>query len=47
MNTITTIFDNLIGPAIAVSSTLTRFEALQPTPESQAYLDFERFITPY
>ncbi|MBS1199236.1 MAG: hypothetical protein H6R18_3021 [Proteobacteria bacterium] len=45
MNTITTtILDNLIGPAITIRGVQTRFEALQPTPENQAHLDFERFL---
>ncbi len=45
MNTISTILDCLIGPAIQ-GTQLSRFEALQPTPDTRGNLDFDRFFIP-
>lgn len=37
------ILDNLIGPQIG-ENPLSRFEAMQPTPDTYGNLDLDRFI---
>lgn len=44
-DTIISVIESLIGPAIPVGLQLSRREALQPTPDTRGNLDFDRFLS--